>query len=147
MIRRASRLLARAAWLCSAAVLLLAPVASADTLDVEATEPPRSFAFTRGADPVPMVATVRYHLTSGETAQLLFTIQDQDNKPLATRPLPAASVKRGRGSVTFRTSVGTLDPRVKRVVLSAVLIIDVPGTARVRPPSSLLQDSLTYKVK
>ncbi len=147
MIQRSSGLLARAAWLCFAAVLPLAQVAGADTLDIEVAEPPRSFVFTRGADPVPIVATVRYHLTSAEKALLALVIQDQDEKPLATVPLSAETVKRGRDAIVFKTSVKTLGPRVKRVVLSAVLIMEVPGSPRVRPPGSLLQDRVSFKVK
>ncbi len=132
-------------WLCSIAALLSAQIADADTVDIEVTDPPRSFVSARGGDPVSIVATVHYHLTSSEGGQIAFAVQDQDSKPLATVPLSAVPVKRRRDVVVFKTSVKTLGPRVKRVVLVAALITEVPVSPRIRRPASVIDTRLSHK--
>jgi hypothetical protein len=119
--------------LAFAAVLLTAADAASDSLKIERADPPKSFRFSRGSDPVEIAITVRYEVESGDGGEIAFAVHDQRDRPLMTRPMPIAQVKQGRDSIIFKTVVQSLGSDVTRVTVETVLLSAIRGTRRARP--------------
>ena len=136
----------RSATLVLAAVLLAPAGAVPDTLKIEHADPPRSYRFSRGSDPIEIAITVRYEVKAADGGEIAFAVHDQKDRPLMTKPMPIAKVQQGEDSIIFRTKVKPLDPDVKSVVVEAVLLsaIRTPGP---KQPGEIWQAKLSYKVK
>ena len=131
--------------LVMAAALLTPALAVADNLRIEHSDPPKSFRFSRGAAPVDIAITLRYKVEAAEGDEIAFAVHDQKNRPLMTQPMPIAKVSQGEDSIIFKTTIKTLEPDAKSVVVEAVLVKALRRGGRSRPGESC-RAKLTYKV-
>ena len=127
------------------AVAALSDVA-ADTLKIERADPPKSFRFMRGGDPVEIAVTVQYEVEAASGGEIALAVHDDRDRPLMTRPMPTAKVKQGRDSVIFKSEIRSLDSDVKEVVVETLLLSAIRSTRR-PAPGEAWRAKLTYKVK
>ena len=93
-----------------------------------------------------MEITVKYEVDAASGGEIALAVHDQRDRPLMTRPMPIASVKQGRDSVSFKPTIITLDADVKEVIVEAVLISAIRSTRR-PAPGEAWRLKVTYKVQ
>ena len=126
--------------------ILLAPLARADTLEIEKAAPPKSFRFSRGSDPVQIEITLKYEVKGSSGGQIAFAAHDQKDRPLMVKPMPVVDVKQGSDSIVLSATVKSLGPDVKSVVVEAVLLSALRSGRR-KEPGEIWDARLTYSVK
>ena len=95
---------------------------AADVLRIKRTDPPKSFRFVRGGDPVLLEILVESVVDGPNGDEIAFGVHDQRDRNLMTRPMPYAKVKQGRESVLFKATIKSLDPDVKEVIVDVILV-------------------------
>ena len=129
-----------------AAILTASGHAAADTLKIERTDPPKSFRFLRGADPVPIEVTVKYKVDVPNGGEIAVGVHDQRDRPLMMLPMPIATIKQGSDSVIFKATIKSLDSDVKEVIVEAVLLSAIRSPRR-PAPGEAWRAKVTYKVR
>ena len=68
--------------LAVAFVVVASTVAGADTLKIDRAEPPKSFRFARGAEPMELAVTIRCDIDGEQGGEIAFAVHDQQGRPL-----------------------------------------------------------------